>query len=153
MSEILIRPAERADLPLLKDFEQAIIKTERPFNNCLKADHFCYYDIGALIDSSRSTVMVAESDGKIIGSGYARIRDSKAHLVHDQHIYLGFMYVAESVRGQGINQLVINALIAWGQERGFRDFYLEAYAQNAPALSAYKKIGFEPSIVELKLSL
>jgi GNAT superfamily N-acetyltransferase len=97
--------------------------------------------------------MVAESNGKIIASGYARIRESKAHLTHDQHIYLGFMYVAASHRGQSINKLVVDALITWGKEQGLNDFYLEAYAQNQPATSAYKKIGFEPSLVELKLSL
>ncbi|MCF2949989.1 GNAT family N-acetyltransferase [Paraglaciecola aquimarina] len=153
MSNIKIRAAVKADLPILKDFEQGIINAERPFNPCLKSEHFCYYDIGALIEADTSTVMVAELDGELIASGYARIRESKAHLIHDQHIYLGFMYVAPNYRGQGINQRVVESLIAWGKSLGFSDFYLEAYAQNQPATSAYKKLGFEPSLVELKLSL
>lgn len=152
MSNITIRTAVKADLPVLKEFEQGIIATERPFNDCLKSEHFCYYDIGALIESGSATVMVAESNGKIIASGYARIRESKPHLVHAKHIYLGFMYVAESHRGQSINKLVVDALIVWGKEQGLNDFYLEAYAQNQSATSAYKKLGFEPSLVELKLS-
>lgn len=153
MSDILLRAADRADLSLLKTFEQRIIATERPLNDCLKDEQFCYYDIGALIESDSSTVMIAETNGEIIASGYARIRESKAHLVHDQHIYLGFMYVAEAFRGQGVNQLVINALLDWGKNQGYEHFYLEAYAQNTPAIKAYRKLGFEPSLVELKLSL
>lgn len=152
MSEITIRAAVRADLPILKQFEQGIIATERAFNDCLKHEQFCYYDIGALIDSESATVMVAVSDGHIIGSGYARVKHSKQHLVHDEHAYLGFMYVATEFRGKGVNQLVINTLLNWGKSRGLTDFYLEAYADNHAALKAYQKLGFQPSLVELKLS-
>jgi GNAT superfamily N-acetyltransferase len=152
MSDLIIRAAVQADLSILKEFEQGIIATERPFNDCLKPEHICYYDIGALIDGENSSVMVAEENGVIVGSGYARIRESKAHLTHDFHAYLGFMYVASTHRGQGINQLVIQALINWGKEQGMQEFYLEAYADNESALKAYEKLGFKASLVEMKLS-
>jgi len=152
MSNIIIRAAVQADLPVLTEFEQGIIATERPFNNCLKSEKICYYDIGALIDSENSQVVVAEDNGVIVGSGYARIKQSKAHLQHDLHAYLGFMYVAPSHRGQGVNQLVIEVLIKWGKEQGLKDFYLEAYASNTSALKAYEKLGFQASLIEMKLS-
>ena len=152
MSDLIIRAAVQADLPILKEFEQGIISTERPFNDSLKSEYICYYDIGALIDSKNSSVLVAEDDGVIVGSGYARIRESKAHLTHDFHVYLGFMYVAPTHRGQGINQLVIQSLISWGKNQGMQDFYLEAYADNNSALKAYEKLGFKTSLLEMKLS-
>lgn len=153
MSDIKIRAAVQADLQILKGFEQGIIATERPFNDCLKTEHICYYDIGALIDGENSNVVVAEDNGVIVGSGYARIKQSKAHLQHDQHAYLGFMYVAPSHRGQGVNQLIIQTLIKWGKVQGMQDFYLEAYAENSSALKAYEKLGFKASLIEMKLSL
>ena len=152
MSDIIIRAAVPADLPVLKGFEQGIIATERPLNDCLKSDEICYYDIGALIDGDNSTVLIAEDAGVIVGSGYARIKQSKAHLTHDFHAYLGFMYVAPTHRGRGINQLVIEALICWGKAQGMQEFYLEAYAENSSAITAYKKLGFKASLVEMKLS-
>ncbi|MBU3005164.1 GNAT family N-acetyltransferase [Paraglaciecola arctica] len=152
MGKITIRAAEQADLPILKEFEQGIISTERPFNSCLKPENICYYDIGALIAGDNSKVLVAEEDGALVGSGYARIKESKAHLIHDFHCYLGFMYVAPSHRGRGVNQLVIQELIKWGKLKGMQDFYLEAYADNSSALKAYEKIGFKISLVEMKLS-
>jgi GNAT superfamily N-acetyltransferase len=151
MSNIIIRAAVQADLPILKEFEQGIIATERPFNDCLKSEYFCYYDIGALIDSEKASVVVAEDNGVIVGSGYARVKESKAHLSHDFHCYLGFMYVVPSHRGQGLNQLVIQALIKWGKVQGMQDFYLEAYADNSSALKAYEKLGFKASLIEMKL--
>ncbi len=153
MPNIKIRAAVDADLPILKSFEQGIISTERPLNSSLKAEQFCYYDLAALIKGQHSTVVVAEDNGEIVGSGYARIKPSKAHLRHDLHAYLGFMYVAESHRGQGINQMVIKTLINWGKQQGMSDFYLEAYADNTPAIKAYEKLGFKASLVEMKLSV
>jgi GNAT superfamily N-acetyltransferase len=152
MSELIIRAAVQTDLPILKEFEQGIIATERPFNDCLKSEYICYYDIGALIDGQGSHVMVAEDDGVIVASGYARIRESKAHLTHDYHAYLGLMYVASTHRGMGINQLVIEALISWGKNQGMQEFYLEAYAENNSALKAYEKLGFKVSLIEMKLT-
>ena len=152
MSDLIIRTAVQADLPILKEFEQGIIATERPFNDSLKSEYICYYDIGALIDGENSSVLVAEDDGVIVGSGYARIRESKAHLTHDFHVYLGFMFVASTHRGQGINQLVIQSLIRWGKTQGMQDFYLEAYADNSSALKAYEKLGFKASLIEMKLT-
>lgn len=153
MNDIIIRAAVQSDLPILKGFEQGIIATERPLNSSLKTDDICYYDIGALIEAENSVVMVADDNGQIVGSGYARIKESKAHLVHDFHAYLGFMYVAPTHRGQGINQLVIQSLIEWGKNQGMQDFYLEAYAENHSAIKAYQKLGFRSSLVEMKLSL
>lgn len=152
MSNIIIRAAVQADLPILKEFEQGIIATERPLNICLKSEYICYYDIGALIAGENSSVVVAEEEGVIVGSGYARIKESKAHLSHDFHCYLGFMYVAPTHRGRGVNQLVIQELIQWGKEQGMQDFYLEAYADNTSALKAYQKLGFQASLIEMKLS-
>jgi GNAT superfamily N-acetyltransferase len=152
MSNIIIRAAVQADLPILKEFEQGIISAERPFNDCLKSEYICYYDIGALINGQNSRVMVAEDDGIIVGSGYARIMESKKHLTHNFHAYLGFMYVASSHRGKGINQLVVQALISWGKTKGMQDFYLDAYADNSSALKAYEKLGFKASLIKMKLS-
>lgn len=152
MSDLIIRAAVQADLPILKEFEQGIIATERPLNDCLKSDYICYYDIGALIAGEDSIVIVAEDNGLIVGSGYARIRESKAHLTHDFHAYLGFMYVAATHRGRGINQMVIKALVNWGRTQGMQDFYLEAYVDNNSAIKAYEKMGFKTSLVEMKLS-
>lgn len=152
MDKIIIRDAVQSDLPILKEFEQGIIATERPLNECLKSETICYYDIGALIDGESSCVMVAEDNGMLVGSGYARVTESKAHLTHDFHAYLGFMFVASSHRGRGINQLVIQALISWGKTQGVQNFYLDAYADNSPALKAYEKLGFKASLIEMKLS-
>jgi RimJ/RimL family protein N-acetyltransferase len=96
---------------------------------------------------------VAEDGNNIIATGYAQIRPSRQPLVYDQHSYLGFMYVAPDYRGQGINQQIIDLLVRWSQEQGIQECYLDVYAGNTAAIRAYEKLGFKPSLIEMKLRI
>lgn len=147
------REAKPEDLPSLLELEQRIIKAERPFNPDITAGQTHYYDIRGLIDSSDSHLIVGEYGGDIVATGYAQIRQSKASLQHDIHSYLGFMFVCEEWRGQGINSQVLELLKQWSQQKGACYFYLDVYALNTAAISAYEKAGFEPCALEMKLSV
>ena len=92
-------------------------------------------------------------NGQIIGTGYAKIRASKKSLKHTKHSYLGFMYVAPTHRGLGINKLIMDRLIDWSKKEGIHDFYLDVYAENDSAIKAYEKVGFVKSVVEMKINL
>lgn len=146
------REANLSDIDTLKTLEQCVIEAERPFNNSIKAVGAHYYDLVDLITQDRSVVMVGESEGKIVATGYIQIRASKPSLDHDEHGYLGFMFVDPEFRGQGINKIMLNSLINWGNAKGISDFYLDVYAENASAISAYEKAGFSSSIIEMKLN-
>jgi hypothetical protein len=93
MEQITTRKAQLSDLEILLSFEQGIIKAERPFDPTLKDGEIHYYDIGWMITAPHIAVIVAEINGELIGSAYARIEDSKIYLKHPKHAYLGFMYV------------------------------------------------------------
>ena len=146
------REAVLEDLDDLYMIEQKVIEAERPFNSSIKAGKTTYYDIEKLILDSHSCLIVAEDDGEIAGTGYAQIRASKESLQHDGHSYLGFMYVSPQHRGKGINGEIVDILIAWSHAQGVKDYYLDVYAGNASAIRAYEKIGFQPCLVEMKLS-
>ena len=148
-----IRAATISDLPQLLILEQCVVEAERPFNDSIKADSAIYYDIKALMSSSESLVLVAEINQGIIATGYVQMRPSKQSLVHHKHGYLGFMYVKPAYRGQGINAELITELMAWAQDRGVKDFYLDVYAENQSAVKAYEKVGFKSSLLEMKLSI
>jgi ribosomal protein S18 acetylase RimI-like enzyme len=153
MEQINIRTATLADLDTLLEFEQGIIKTERPFDPTLKDGHINYYDIAAMIETPYIEVVVAELGSEIIGSGYARIEDSKVYLKHPKHAYLGFMYVKPEHRGKGVNKKVIAALQHWSIVRGITEFRLDVYNDNLPAVKAYEKIGFSKHLIEMRMEL
>ena len=148
----IVREAKLSDLSALLELEQCVVDAERPFNPSIKTDKAHYYDLNHLISSKDSHLIVVESANTIIATGYAQIRPSKASLKHAKHSYLGFMYVSPEYRGHGINQKVMDSLIAWSRNQGVADFYLDVYYQNDSAIKAYQKAGFEPSIIEMKLS-
>ena len=153
MNEVKIRKASLDDLEQLMIFEQDLIKTERPFDPTLKPDPIKYYDLKSLITSSLAEVVVAETDNKVIASGYARIDRSKPFLKHSTHAYLGFMYVLPEYRGQGINKQIMDALKDWAVSQNITEFSLEVYYDNISAIKAYEMIGFSRYILEMRYNL
>lgn len=153
METIHIRKAILADLPILLEFEQHIINSERPYDPTIKDGIFHYYDIAAMIAASDVEVLVAEYDGQLIGSGYARIKEAKPYLTFPQYAYLGFMYVEPAHRGKGVNKLIVEGLKAWASAQGMVEMRLEVYGGNEAAVKAYEKAGFRTNLVEMRLPL
>ena len=145
------RQATLSDVNALLALEQAVVDAERPFNSAIKAQGARYYDIPALITDDDSYLLVAEDNGAIVATGYVQIRQSKPSLEHNVHGYLGFMYVAPAYRGMGLNKQIIDTLMAWAESKQVFDFYLDVYAENRAAINAYEKVGFQPSMLEMKL--
>ena len=153
MDEIRIRKATPDDLGQLLAFEQDLIKTERPFDPTVKPDPINYYDLKAMLSSPHIEVAVAEINNTIIASGYARIDKSKPFLKHENHAYLGFMYVLPEYRGKGINKQIIDSLKKWAASQNINEFRLEVYYDNDPAIKAYEKIGFSRYMLEMRFNL
>lgn len=153
MGQITIRPATLDDLGTLLTFEQGVVTTERPFDPTLKEGEIHYYDIAAMIKAPHVEVIVAILNNEVVGSGYARIEDSKIYLKHPKHAYLGFMYVKPEHRGKGINQKIIETLKQWAISQGMTELKLDVYNDNLPAIKAYEKAGFSKLLVEMRLGL
>lgn len=146
-----IRKATLADLPLLLEFEQALIKVERPMDSTIKDGHISYYDIADFIERADTEVLIVVCESKIVASGYAQIKGDRHYLKHDSQGYLGFMYVDETHRGQGLNKLLIDALIQWCKERDVNEIRLAVYQDNPSAIRAYEKAGFKKHLITMRL--
>lgn len=153
MDRIITRKAVLKDLEKLYDFEQGVIKAERPFDPTLKTGHINYYDLEEMISASHIELVVAELNNTIIGSGYARIDKSEPYLQHDNHAYLGFMYVDPGFRGQGVIKSIVDHLINWARLQKVNEVRLEVYVDNSSAIKAYEKLGFSKHIIEMRLGL
>jgi len=151
--EILIREATKADLPTLLDYEQRLIDAERPFDTTLTERGTIYYDLPYMIDSPEVCLVLAEADGRIIGSGYARIMEAMSRYKYSHYALVGFMYVDPSYRGQGVNRLVMEILKEWVIKQGITEMKLEVYTGNESAIRAYEKFGFEGQILEMRIAL
>jgi ribosomal protein S18 acetylase RimI-like enzyme len=153
MQQIIIRKAALKDLDTLLVFEQGVISAERPFDPTLKAGHTNYYDIKQLITAPHIQLVVAEMGDELIGSGYARIEDAKPYLDHEQHAYLGFMYVLPQHRGKGINKMIMDVLAAWSASQNITELRLDVYHQNESAIKAYERFGFTKHMISMRMGL
>ena len=151
MEEIKIRQANQDDLDTLFEFEQGVIEAERPFDPTLKTGRIHYYDLQEMINSDEVELLVAEVDGIIVGSGYARIEISKIFYKHPNYAYLGFMYVRPAYRGKGINSKIIYALQSWSLSKNINELRLDVYYDNLQAIKAYTKIGFLNYLIQMRL--
>ena len=152
LPKVNIRTATLDDLPLLLNFEQEIIKAERPFDVTIKDGPISYYDIAAMIKDPKAHVVVAEVDDNIVASGYAITKKARHYLDHEFYAYLGFMYTDEDFRGMGINAQIVEELKNWSQQEGFKEIRLTVYNDNLPAIKAYEKVGFKKHIIEMRLT-
>lgn len=152
-AEIKIRSAQPDDLPTLLRFEQGIIHAERPYDHTLKPDPISYYDVSALIAADDAEVAVAELDGQLIGSGYARRKASRHYLTPSEHAFIGFLYVDPAYRGKGVNKRVLDHLFAWAKANDLPEVHLTVYPENASAVRAYEKAGFDAYLLEMRVNL
>ena len=148
-----IRKATINDREQLRLLEQRVVDAERPFNSSIKSGSPIYYDLDDLLVNDNAYLLVIEVENRIIATGYSQIRPSKHSLRHNTHAYLGFMYVCPKFRGKGLNKALTDKLICWSRNKGINAVYLDVYSDNRSAIRAYEKLGFEPSLLEMKLLL
>lgn len=151
MDEVKIRKATLDDIAVLLEFEQGVIKAERPFDVTLDEDPITYYDLEELIVSDDASLVVAEIDGAIISSGYALVKPARHYLNHKFYSYLGFMYTLPKYRGRGVNTRIIEELKQWSYSKGLKEIRLTVYDENSIAIRAYEKVGFKKHIIEMRL--
>ena len=149
-----IRFATLEDLPILLKFEQELIDHERPLEPALKPEgEIHYYDLAELIVSDGSKVFVAEVDGQIVGSGFGKIEENKPKYIEPRHGYIGFIFVKEAFRRQGIAETILETLIEWFKENDVFEARLRVYSGNDAAIKAYEKKGFSSGLIEMRKSL
>jgi len=150
---ITIRKAIIEDLPVLFEFEQGVLRTERPMDETLKLKNTYYYDIPNLIEDSSVEFVIAEINDIIAGCGYARIKKARDCFQFDQFSYLGFMFTKEDYRGRGVNKKIMNYLYNWSFSKGINEVRLEVYPTNFPAIKAYEKSGMTCSMQTMRIDL
>jgi GNAT superfamily N-acetyltransferase len=146
-----IRKATHDDLSILLGFEQNLISVERPMDPTIQEGEISYYDIGEFISSKDAEVLVAEFEGNIVASGYARIKGDRPYLKHDKQGYLGFMFVTDMHRGKGLNKLIVEELIQWCRDKAIFEIRLDVYQDNPQAIKAYEKAGFKKHMITMRL--
>ena len=149
----IIRLATKNDLPTLETFMDGLVDAERPMDVTIKDGKVIYYDLESFILNENSVLYVVELNGELVASGYAKIKPDRIYLKHDNHAYLGFMYVPEEHRGNGYNKLIVEALFSWCKTKNINEIHLDVYDSNPSAIRAYEKVGFSKHMINMRLDL
>lgn len=153
MDSIHFRFAKLEDLETLYEFEQGIITAERPFDPTLKPSRINYYDLRGMITAEDTAVIVALHGEQVIGSAYAKIKASQHYLKFEHHAYVGFVFVRPEFRGQRVSQQILEELKPWARSKGLTEMRLDVYEDNAPAVKAYEKAGFQKHLVNMRIEI
>jgi GNAT superfamily N-acetyltransferase len=100
-----------------------------------------------LIVDPESLVLVATTDG-VVGHLIGKFLPA-SEMWTAPRAELVSMYVRPEARGGGVAGRLIDAFVAWAQERGAARLEVSAYAANETALRVYQRHGFHPHSVLL----
>lgn len=93
--------------------------------------------VNTMLKSINQKVITAEiiKDGGAVACGYSVIEDN----------WVGFfdIYVDEKFRGQGLGRSIMSGLIAKSIENGAKKSYIQVVADNVPAVTLYKSLGYK----------
>ncbi len=81
-------------------------------------------------------IVLAEKDGEFLGTAALKSMGNKSY-------ELCKMGVLESARGHGLGELIAKAAIEKAKQLNAKRVYLETNSSLSPAISLYKKLGFE----------
>jgi RimJ/RimL family protein N-acetyltransferase len=149
----IVRLATKNDFPILDTFMDGLVDAERPMDVTIKDGKVVYYDLENFINSDEAVLYIVELNDELVASGYAKIKQDRVYLKHDQHAYLGFMFVPEKHRGNGYNKLIVDALLAWSKSKNITEIRLDVYNSNPSAIRAYEKAGFKKHLINMRMDI
>lgn len=149
----IIRKATKEDLLILDTFMDGLVDAERPMDITIKEGKVVYYNLENFILSDEALLLVAELNGELVATGYAKIKYDEVYLKYDKHAYLGFMFVPEKHRGNGYNKLIVDALLKWSKSKNITEVRLDVYDANPPAIRAYEKAGFQKHLIKMRMDI
>lgn len=92
-----------------------------------------------LLNDKNSIAFVAEHNNEIVGTAFA----ASPQVEESKNVHFGLCLLKEA-RGQGIGNLLTDAIINWCIKTEKEKILLSVLEDNTRAVQLYKKFGFEP---------
>lgn len=98
-------------------------------------------DFIAHYSKNKGSIMISAFDGdRLVGNASLTCVLDKKKTLHRATFGIAIL---KSEWGQGLGKKILSELIAFAKQAGYELLELEVAAANAPAVSLYKKLGFE----------
>lgn len=98
-----------------------------------------------ILANEDAALFVAEQQGIIVGMVHCYVRSTPAlpMIAPRRFVYVEDLIVSETVRHQGVGQLLTEQVHQWASEKGIREIELDVWEFPASALTFYEKLGYE----------
>ena len=143
---INIRKAKKGDFEKILKLAEELYEAELPFDKNLNENYYnnqkAKEDLKKLISSRKRTFLVAEENDNLVGyvDGYII---EKEEVYIEKVAYLDHLCVTRKYRKQGIGKILIDEFAKIMKEKGVKYIKLNAFENNIPAVSLYKKEDFK----------
>jgi ribosomal protein S18 acetylase RimI-like enzyme len=150
-----IRRATDADLPAVGDLGALLMQVHYRFDaqrfmnpGVDPAAGYAAFLAGQLADDS-VVVLVAEERGHVLGYVYAGIEPQSWKELREEAGFIHDVAVVERGRRSGVATALIEAALAWFQERDVPRVVLWAAEPNREAQRLFARLGFRRTMVEM----
>ncbi|TCJ17586.1 GNAT family N-acetyltransferase [Flaviaesturariibacter flavus] len=141
-----ITPSDITLRPIMPSDNAALARVIRSTLEEFGANHpgTVYYDestdrLSEVFERPGSCYLVALHNGKVVGGGgiypTEGLPEGTAELVK--------MYLRREVRGIGLGSRIIQSVLDWAGDAGYKQIYLESMPELRKALSTYERFGFK----------
>lgn len=138
--EICIRPIEAKDNKCIASIIRTALEefgANKPGTVYFDASTDDLYNL--FKNQSGSVYFVAEENGVLLGGAGIFPTEGLPEGVCE----LVKMYLAKEARGKGLGQKMIQHVMNWAKENGYKTVYLETMPELAKAVKVYEHFGFE----------
>lgn len=159
MSDVVIRPATRADVPALGRLGAELMRVHHAFD----ADRFMDPGadpetgyarfLGAEIDDPASVIFIADHGGAVVGYVYAGLEPQSWKELREAAGFLHDLVVLDHERRAGVATRLVEAACDWLRARGAPRVLLWAAGGNRGAQALFTRLGFRTTMVEMTLEL
>ncbi|MGB7537153.1 MAG: N-acetyltransferase family protein [Anaerolineales bacterium] len=133
-SLVTIRPMESRDWPFVREiYLEGIATGNATFES--EAPEWTEWDSKHLLEAR----LVAEVDGTV--AGWAALSPVSSRRVYSGVAELS-IYIASAVRGKGVGKVLLAALIAESEAKGFWTLQTGIFPENKASLGLHQKAGF-----------
>lgn len=146
----IIRPAKIKDLPEIAKLRVQSGFYHSKLDNILKTtknpDYFIKLYKG-YIYSGKKKLLVAETNGKIVGFGSASISIKSPTFKIKNYGHISDIYVSEKSRRIGVAGKILEGFYKWYRENNIRYLELNVMANNKLGRCAWDKYGFKDFLI------
>jgi len=151
VGEVVLRRARESDLPACMEMFAELNDLQRswrvfPPRAGQVRDMEHHYR--AALDDPDAVLLIAEDEGEVVGMAAGNVH--RPSTVSDHlAVEISSVYVRPGHRRRGLGKALAAEVARFARQRGVDRITLKTFAQNVDALEAWRRMGFDPRMVQM----